>query len=121
VGTGAVGSSYQGSGVCMSADGALMFSGGPGDSSTVGAVWIFILNIATGVYVQKGSKLTASPASSNFGFAVALSLNGSTLAVGAYGEGATYAFTLNGGQYLQQGKFYISTTSPSIHSLNSFT
>ena len=42
VGTGAVGSAYQGNSVALSADGNTAIVGGDGDNSGVGATWVFV-------------------------------------------------------------------------------
>jgi hypothetical protein len=44
VGTGAVGTSQQGTSVSLSGDGSTFVVGGPADNSGVGAVWIFVLS-----------------------------------------------------------------------------
>ena len=99
VGSGASGAAHQGYGVAISADAITIAVGGYDDASSTGAVWIFTLNI-TGLYSQQGAKFTASPASSQFGYSVALSSDGSTLVVGADNDngaiGAMYVFTLSG-------------------------
>ena len=59
VGQGYVGASvYQGTSVAISADGNTVLVGGYGDSSNVGAAWVFTNN--NGVYSQQGNKLVGS-------------------------------------------------------------
>jgi hypothetical protein len=41
VGTGAVGAAFQGAGVALSGSGLTVLVGGPGDSSNLGATWVF--------------------------------------------------------------------------------
>jgi hypothetical protein len=51
VGTGAVGASYQGAGVALSADGNTAIVGGYGDNSAVGAAWVYTRS--SGVWNQQ--------------------------------------------------------------------
>jgi hypothetical protein len=106
VGSGAVGNSTQGITVRISANGTVIAVGGTGDAGGAGAVWIYTIN-STGLYAQQGSKLTVSPASVYFGGSIALSIDASTLAVGAASDnnmvGALFVFTFNQGSYQQQG------------------
>jgi hypothetical protein len=94
VGAGASGAALQGWGVAISADAITIAVGGPRDASSKGAVWIFTLS--TGLYSQQGSKFTATPVSFDFGNSVALSYDGSTLIVGAYGDNGMFVFTISG-------------------------
>ena len=80
-------SPYEGSSVAISADGNTALFGGEDDQGTVGAAWIFTRSPA-GVWLQRGSKLTASDELGNgfFGNSVALSTNGLTAFIGGAGD-----------------------------------
>jgi len=108
VGSGAGGQTpFQGCSVSVSSDGNTLASGGNGDASGNGAVWIFTRT--NNVWSQQGSKLAVAAASpdGNFGTSVALSGDGNTLAVGAPGDGgevgAVWIFTRSGSTWTQQG------------------
>jgi hypothetical protein len=107
VGTGATGAARQGTSVAISADGNTIASGGPGDNTNAGAVWIFKRNGTT--WSQQGSKLTGSGATGAAlqGTAVSLSANGNTLASGGQADdayaGAVWVFSQSGGTWTQQG------------------
>src|SRR5271169_6472408 len=60
IGTGTVGSSYQGSGVGISPDGNTLVVGGFQDNSGAGATWVFTRS--GGVWTQLGSKLVGTGA-----------------------------------------------------------
>jgi hypothetical protein len=98
VGTGAVGQSWQGQSVALSADGNTAMIGGWGDNTFVGATWVFTRS--NGVWTQMGSKLvgTGTAGYSEQGWSVALSADGrSTAIVGgpqdSYYFGAAWVFT----------------------------
>ena len=107
VGTGATGAARQGTSVAISADGNTIASGGPGDNTNAGAVWIFKRNGTT--WSQQGSKLTGSGATGAAlqGTAVALSADATTLLVGGYNDnsraGAVWIYTSASGTWSQQG------------------
>jgi hypothetical protein len=97
VGTGAVGSSYQGHSVSLSADGNTAIVGGDGDNSSIGAAWVYTRS--GGVWTQQGSKLVGTEAvgQSSQGFSVSLSADGNTAIVGGYHDnnnivGAAWVF-----------------------------
>ncbi len=81
-GTGAVGSSRQGSSVGLSADGNTVVIGGAGDDSNKGAIWVFKRNGST--FTQQGSKVSGSGAtgSARQGTSISVSSNGTTAALG---------------------------------------
>ena len=82
VGTDAIGLAWQGWSVGMSADGNTAVSGGPYDRCTAGAAWVFTRS--GGAWSQQGGKL-AGMGAAGFAFqgsSVALSADGSTVAVG---------------------------------------
>lgn len=107
VGTGGVGQSNQGASVALSEDGATLAVGGPLDTYT-GAAWVFARSLE-GEWKQMGDKLvgTGGVGLSGSGAAVALSADGSILAVGGpddnYSVGATWLFTRSGNDWTQQG------------------
>jgi hypothetical protein len=94
VGGGEVGPAGFGWGLALSADGATALIGGPDDDHEAGAVWAFVLRGSH--WVQQGRKLAApgEAGRSWFGFAVALSGDGSTALVGgpadAHPKGASF-------------------------------
>ncbi len=116
VGTGAVGSAYQGSSVSLSADGNTAIVGGEGDSGQAGAAWVFTRS--GGVWSQQGNKLVGSGAVGNSfqGLSVSLSSDGNTAIVGgAYDgtfneyRGAAWVFTRSGGVWRQLGNKLVGT------------
>ncbi len=91
--------SQMGSSVALSADGNTLAAGGVGDNDRIGAVWMF--RRSGEQWVQEGPKLVGSPAQapSFQGTSVALSADGTVLAVGgpSYttsndGSGSTWIF-----------------------------
>jgi hypothetical protein len=113
VGTGAVGSAYQGVSVSLSADGNTAIVGGYFDNSSAGAAWVFTRS--GGVWTQEGSKLVGTGAVGNAsqGYSVSLSADGNTAIVGGYLDntqaGATWVFTRSGGVWTQQGSKLVGT------------
>jgi hypothetical protein len=107
VGTGAVGTAYQGSSVSLSANGNTAIVGGYYDDAGAGAAWVFIRN--GGVWTQQGQKLvgTGAVGKAYQGGSVSLSADGNTAIVGGYGDdagiGAAWVFIRNGGVWTQQG------------------
>ncbi len=115
VGTGAVGSAYQGSSVSLSSDGNTAMIGGFYDNSGEGATWVFT---RTGtVWSQQGNKLVGTGAVNNpsatQGTSVSLSSDGNTALVGGFRDntnvGAIWAFTRSGGVWSQQGNKLVGT------------
>jgi|GEM_PF-448268 len=106
-GTGAVGTSYQGSAVALSADGHTALLGAPSDDNYRGATWVFVRTGTT--WSQQGSKLvgTGAEGSASQGRSVALNANGNTALIGGGGDnggnGAAWGFTRNGSTWAQQG------------------
>ena len=88
VGTGAAGAALQGSSVSIASDGNTAVVGGPGDNGGVGAVWVFTRT--NGIWAQSGGKIVGTGAAdtSRQGKAVAVSSDGSTIAVGGLGDSA---------------------------------
>ena len=106
-----------GASVAISTDGSTIAIGAPGRATSAGAVYLFV---RSGASWSQQSMLTASNAEGDdrFGAALALSANGSILAVGAIGEnsdgsgagnnsaadaGAAYVFSRTGVAWSQQG------------------
>ena len=84
VGSGSTGASMQGYALAMSADGHVLYVGGPGNSSNVGAVWIYTWS--GGLWTQYGQCLTPTNTGGMpafFGCSLATAGNGSVLIVGA--------------------------------------
>jgi uncharacterized protein YdbL (DUF1318 family) len=103
----------QGNSVALSADGNTAIVGGPYDSSSVGATWVFTRS--SGVWSQQGGKLIGAGAVGDAwqGRSVALSADGNTAIVGGSGDsshaGATWVFTRSSGVWSQQGGKIVGT------------
>jgi hypothetical protein len=82
VGSGAVGTANQGTSVALSADGNTAIVGGPGDSISAGAAWVWTRS--GGVWTQQGPKRVGSGAvgAAHQGNSVSLSGDGTTAIVG---------------------------------------
>ena len=93
LGTKAVGNSQQGCSVSLSADGNTGIIGGYGDSSVIGATWIFTRN--NNIWTQQGSKIVptnvigAALGHVEYGVSVAISADGNTSIVGADADNNT--------------------------------
>jgi hypothetical protein len=117
VGTGAVGTGYQGASVAISADGNSVIVGGWHDNTLAGAAWVFTRS--GGVWSQQGSKLvgTGAVGQAYQGGSVALSADGSTAIVGGFYDsswaGAAWVYTRSGGVWTQQGSKLVGTGSVS--------
>jgi hypothetical protein len=106
-GSGAVGAAQRGISVSVSADGNTIATGGLGDNSFAGAVWVFT---RTGnAWTQQGGKLvgTGATGAARQGCSVSISSDGKTLISGGYNDatrkGAAWVFTQSGGVWTQQG------------------
>jgi hypothetical protein len=112
VGTGAVGSAYQGR-VALSADGNTAIVGGLGDNGHIGAAWVFTRS--GGVWTQQGNKLVGTGAVPPVlqGTSIALSADGNTAIIGGPSDdsvmGAAWIFTLGGSVWTQQGNKLVGT------------
>lgn len=114
VGSGSIGSSYQGYSVAISADGNTIIEGGWKDNNDAGAAWIF--SRSGGLWSQQGTKLVGSGAvgnTANQGYSVAISSDGNTAFLGGKGDnnytGAVWVFTRNGSLWTQQGAKLVGT------------
>src|ERR1035437_3089243 len=113
VGTGAVGSSWQGYKVSISADGNTAIIGGSRDNNNTGAAWVFIRT--GGVWTQQGSKLVGTGAigAAYQGNTVSISPDGNTAIIGGPNDnnniGAAWVFTRSAGVWTQQGNKLVGT------------
>jgi len=113
VGSGAVGTAYQGQSVAISADGNTAIVGGHYDNSNAGAAWVYTRS--GGVWSQQGSKLvgTGAVGTAYQGQSVAISADGNTAIVGGYRDnslaGASWVWTRSGGVWSQQGSKLVGT------------
>jgi len=113
VGTGTVGGTQQGTSVSISSDGNTAITGGPGDDTSKGAVWVFTRT--DGVWSQQGDKLvgTGAVGAAEQGTSVALSADGNTAVVGGVSDnsnvGAVWVFTRTDGVWSQQGDKLVGT------------
>jgi hypothetical protein len=131
VGSGAVGASFQGYSVALSADGNTAIVGGPNDTpygfdnacgcyGVTGAAWVWTRT--NGVWTQQGPKLVGddSSASSTQGVSVALSADGNTALVGGfeqYDDGAVWVWTRTAGIWTQQGPKLIASGAVGLSAL----
>ncbi|HLJ45113.1 MAG TPA: hypothetical protein VKU01_03855, partial [Bryobacteraceae bacterium] len=105
VGTPVSGTPLQGYSVAISADGNTAVMGGPSDNNSTGAAWVFV---RSGQNWTQQAKLVPAGAAANdqIGLSVAISGDGSTIALGAEGtnsfQGATYVYVNQGGTWVQQ-------------------
>ena len=101
------GAGVFGAALALSADGNTALIGGYGDNADTGAAWVFTQS--GGVWSQVGSKLigTGAAGTARQGFAVALSGDAGTAAIGGPEDnsfnGATWVFTQSGGSWTQRG------------------
>ncbi|MGE5432136.1 MAG: WD40 repeat domain-containing protein, partial [Syntrophomonadaceae bacterium] len=113
VGTGAAGSSLQGSSVALSSDGNTAIVGGSNDNNRNGAAWVFTRS--SGVWTQQGSKLVSTDVTGTAGLGTAVSLSGdgnTAIVGGAYysnSTGGAWIFTRSGGVWTQQGSRLVGT------------
>lgn len=114
VGQGAIGQSYQGRSVSISADGNTAVVTGFLDNNGEGGAWVFTRS--NGIWSQQGVKLLGSGGSHpniQQGSSSAISADGNTIALGSIvdgiGVGAVWVFSKNGGTWVQQGNKLIGT------------
>jgi RHS repeat-associated protein len=103
-----VGEGYFGNAVALGAEGNTALIGAKEDNGHVGAAWAFTRS--EGKWTQQGSALTGGAEENKlggFGSGVALSTDGNTALIGAYGDstgiGAAWVFTRKEGKWTQQG------------------
>ena len=107
VGSGAIGRSWQGVSVALSADGNTAIIGGMLDDNFKGAAWVFTRSGDTWTERQKlvGSEAIGT---AKQGASVALSADGNTAIVGGIGDdsgkGAAWVFKRSGGSWIEQQK-----------------
>ena len=107
-GKGGIGLPSQGVSVALSGDGNSALIGGLGDNGSIGAVWSFLRD-KSGIWSQNGNKLvgSGSKGASQQGYALAISSDGLTAAVGGdqdnNGQGAVWIFKNKSGSWSQQG------------------
>ena len=109
VGTAAVGRANQGWSMALSADGNTLAAGGKLDNNHAGATWVFVRSGTS--WGQQGPKLvgTGAVGNANQGTSVALSADGSTLAVG----GSWDLRTEGGSWVLRTGATWVFSTASS--------
>ena len=113
VGGGASGDARQGSSISLSSDGNTAIIGGPHDSSSAGAAWVWTRS--GGVWTQQGSKLVGADAVGNAsqGTAVSLSSSGNTALIGGPNDsssaGAAWVWTRSASVWTQQGSKIVGT------------
>ena len=105
--------SGQGVSVALSDDGNTAIVGGPYDSRSTGAAWVYTRS--GDVWAQQGSKLVGAGTvgSARQGASVALSADGNTAIVGGPGDnsyaGAAWVFSRSGTVWTQQGSKLVGT------------
>ena len=117
VGTGFIGSAYEGTSVAISSDGNTAVVGGNYDNNSIGAIWVFTRT--NGVWTQQGSKLVGTGVVGKFGSqgsSVSISSDGNTIIEGGPGDGvsnlgAAWIFTRSNGLWAQQGSSLVPTGS----------
>ena len=113
IGIDAVGNSFQGNSVSISADGNTAIVGGYGDNSGIGAAWIYTRS--GDIWTQQGVKLVGTGAIGNAwqGSSVSISADGNTAIVGGYEDnnwlGAAWVFARAEGIWTQQGNKLVGT------------
>jgi hypothetical protein len=116
IGVGGIGpNTYQGASVDISSNGNTIVSGSPGDNSGIGCGYVFVKQ--NGFYNQFGPKLvgTGSIGTSQQGYIVAISGDGSTIAISGIEDnsyiGAIWIFVLSLStfEYVQQGSKLVAS------------
>ncbi len=103
VGTGAIGTSHQGTDVVISGVGNDIVTGGPGDNGSRGALWSF--HRATGVWSQVGANVTASADTLHFnGSSVSMSGDALTIACGFPSKTTVVVYVVNGLEWVVQAE-----------------
>jgi hypothetical protein len=110
--------------VTLSADGNTALIGGPSDSSSAGAVWVFARSGST--WAQQGPKLTGTgeAGAGSFGSSVALSADGDTALIGAPldngAAGAAWVFTRSGSTWVEHGSKLTANDETAVDSGGQF-
>ena len=73
----------SGHSVSLSSDGSVVAIGAPGNNGNAGHVRVYVYNIPTSTWIQRGADMDGAVAYDNFGQAVALSSDGNVVAIGA--------------------------------------
>ncbi len=113
IGAGAVGTTGQGQGVALSADGNTALIGGPLDNGGTGASWVFTRSGST--WSQQGPKLVGAGAvgAAWQGQSVALSADGNAAMIGGPFDnghvGAAWMFVRSGSTWSQEGPKLVGT------------
>jgi len=110
-GSGGIGTPRQGTSVALSFDGNRLASGGTGDNSFTGAVWVFS---RTGtVWTEETKLVPINSISALVGISVSISSDGNTIATGGSSDnsniGATWIFTLTSSGWSQVGSKLVGT------------
>ena len=114
-GSGAAGSPYFGTSLCLAADGNTAIVGGPNAYSNLGAAWIFTRSGV--IWNQQGNSLlgTGYTGAARQGTSVSLSADGNIALLGGIndnaGLGAAWVFTRSGTTWSQQGNKLVGTGS----------
>ncbi len=124
VGSGGVGSGWQGLSVSLSGDGNIAIVGGYVDAFNTGATWVW--RRSGGTWAQQGTKLVGSGAAGSVGqgHSVSLSSDGNTALVGApfdnNNTGAVWVFTTAGGASEQGARSTADNTQSAVGYSSSF-
>jgi hypothetical protein len=73
----------SGHSVSLSSDGTVLAIGAPGNTSNAGHVRVYVYNIATNTWTQRGSDMDGEAANDTSGSSVSLSSDGNVVAIGA--------------------------------------
>ena len=117
--SGNAGNPSFGSSVSLSADGSILAVGGQSDNSNMGAVWVYKWSGTS--WNLLGNKIVPSDSITPpiFGYSVALSNDGITLAIGGLldnnGVGATWVFIYDGSSWVEQAKLVGDTAIGNSH------
>lgn len=113
--TGSATGSLIGYAMAISADGLTAAAGGYADATNVGAVWVFTRTAATSTWTLQQAKLVGTVVSgpANQGYALALSADGNTLAVGCKADnsnaGSVVIWVRSAGVWTQQGSALVGS------------
>ncbi len=98
----------SGQSVSLSSDGSVVAIGAPGNTSKAGHVRVYVYNIPTSTWIQRGADMDGEAANDSSGFSVSLSSDGNVVAIGAYrrdrslpGQVRVYAYS--GSAWIRRG------------------